>query len=265
MKQLTSEEYKGRLLGVMLKIDTICRENDIWYSIIYGTLLGAVRHQGFIPWDDDIDIAMPRDAYSKLRMHICAHPELGLNCIDISNHKDTIYICGKICDAKTKVIESDFRSVDGYGAFVDVFLLDNIPDDEKERKRFKYRARCMAKLVQHSAKMRPGSPQGLRHAVLLYSAFVVGHCFSTYKLIKKLDEYCMRYNDTDTKYCGVPYFIAFFDKTDFNELIDLPFEGHMLKGPKNYDHVLTVTYENYMELPPPEERIDHMVECSWRE
>ena len=166
MKQLTSEEYKNLLLETMLKIDRICRDNSFRYSIVYGTLLGAIRHKGFIPWDDDMDIAMTRGEYAKLKAYISAHPELELNVIDINNQKDTIYACGKICDARTIVKESNFRPVEGYGAFIDVFLLDNIPDDEKERKRFKAHARYLVKLIQHSSKMRPGKPEGLKHAIL---------------------------------------------------------------------------------------------------
>lgn len=265
MKQLTSEEYKARMLEVMLKIDRICRENGYWYSIIYGTLLGAVRHQGFIPWDDDMDIVMTRSDYRKLREYLSEHPEYGLNFIDYTNHLDTIYACGKICDSATVVKESNFRTVDGYGAFVDVFPLDNLPDDEKERKRFKSYARYRIKLIQHSSKMKPGKPDGLKHAFLLYSAFVYSHCFNTYTLIKNLDEYCEKYNGTETKCFGVPYFIACFNKSDFEELIDFPFEGHMLAGPKHYENVLNVSYDSYKEIPPPEERTTHVVRCYWRE
>ena len=89
------------------------------------------------------DIAMTRGEYAKLKAYITAHPELELNVIDINNQKDTIYACGKICDARTIVKESNFRPVEGYGAFIDVFLLDNIPNDEKERKRFKALRFCV--------------------------------------------------------------------------------------------------------------------------
>ncbi len=249
---------------MMLKIDRICRENGFWYSIVYGTLLGSVRHQGFIPWDDDMDIAMPRDEYVKLKHYVSEHPEFELNCIDINNHKDTIYICGKICDTKTLVKESNFRTVDGYGAFIDVFFLDNIPDDKNERKRFKSYARYLAKLIQHSAKLKPGRPEGLKHAFLLYGAFVYSHCFSTYRLVKKLDEYCKKFNDTETKCFGVPYFISVLNKSDFNELIELQFEGYRFFGPKKFENVLNCSYENYKRIPPPEERTNHLVECYWR-
>lgn len=266
MKQLTSEEYKERLLEVMLKIDRVCRERDIRYSIIYGTLLGAVRHRGFIPWDDDMDIAVTRNEYRKLKAYIDAHPELDLVFIDISDHPDTIYACGKICDTKTIVKESSFRTVEGYGAFIDVFPLDNLPDDERERKRFKLYARYLVKLIQHSSKLKPGKPEGLKHAFLLYGAFAYAHCFSTNRLVRKLDAYCRKYENTETKYFGVPYFITVFDKADFEELIELPFEGHMLIGPRNYDAILNAAYDNdYQTLPPPEERTNHLVECYWRD
>ena len=266
MEKLTSGEYKDKLLEVMLKIDRICRENGIWYTIIYGTLLGAVRHRGFIPWDDDMDIAMPRSEYVKIREYISSHPELGLSFVDYSNHKDTIYVCGKICDNETLVKESDFRQVDNFGAFVDVFPLDNLPDNEEERKRFKSYARYQAKLIQHSAKIKPGKPNGIGHAFLLYAAFVYSHCFDTWRLIKKLDTYCNKYKGVQTRYCGVPYFISVFEKSDFDELIDLPFEGAFLRGPKNYDKILNIAYDNsYKVLPPPEERINHQVECYWKE
>ena len=265
MKQLTSEEYKKVLLELIVKVDAICRENGIWYSFAYGTLLGAVRHQGFIPWDDDLDIVMPREDYEKLKNYVAAHPELGLSFIDIRNRPDTIYVCGKLCDTRTVIRESSFRTVEGCGAFVDVLPLDTLPDDEKERGRFKAHARYLAKLVQHSAKLKPGKPTGLKHAILLYSAFVYSHCFSTSRLIERLDAYCSKYQGKQTGYCGVPYFISYFRKEWFNELSEYPFEGRMLLGPKDYDDVLTASYIQYRDLPPPEERVNHLIECYWKE
>ena len=99
-KQLTMEEYKQVELGILIKIDKICREHNINYFLYAGTLLGAVRHQGFIPWDDDIDISMLREDYDKLAK-IIQNGDYGINFIRIEENPDTIYPYGKICDTTT--------------------------------------------------------------------------------------------------------------------------------------------------------------------
>ncbi len=249
------------LLEILKIIDQICKDNGIQYSLACGTALGAIRHNGFIPWDDDMDIAMTRNDFYKLENYINNHPELELNFIHTSCQNNTIYICGKICDKNTLVKESHFKTVEGYGAFVDVFPLDNIPNDDNERKKFKSKCRYLAKLIQHSAKIIPGKPHGLKHAFLLYGSFLYSHLFNTYKLVKELDELCTKYNNIETNYCGVPYFISYFNKSDFEELVELPFEGYTFMGPKKYENVLNASYEDYRIIPPPDKRVNHMVEC----
>ena len=75
----------------------------------------------------------------------------------------------------------------------------------------------------------------------------------------------MKYNDAETRSFGVPHFVTAFSKDDLCEFTDLPFEGHMLIGPRNYDTILKQCYGDYMTPPPPEERINHLVECCWKE
>lgn len=260
MRRLTADEYKERLLNVILKIDRICRENGCWYSIIYGTLLGAVRHKGFIPWDDDIDIAMPRADLYKLGKFIEKHPEEGLNFIDISNRKDTIYTCAKVCDTATVVKESRFKAVEGYGVFVDVFALDNLPNDQSKRKKFKSRARYLARIIQHASLISPGKPHGLKKTILVYVSFIYSKFFSVEKTLQKLTKHCTKYNDDKTDYFGVPYHLTVLKKSYFSEIADLPFEGYLLKGPKQYDEVLRSMYRDPYTLPPENKRITHRIE-----
>ena len=119
MRKLTLDEYKAVVRDVLFKIDDICRENGLTYFLDSGTLLGAVRHKGFIPWDDDIDIAMFREDYNRLA-DIIQNGHYGLNFLRIEECPDTIYPYGKICDTSTTLVEKNFRTPEGYGAFVDV-------------------------------------------------------------------------------------------------------------------------------------------------
>ena len=128
MRKVESQEYKEIVLDIMKRIDKICEIERIEYCLFYGALLGAVRHGGFIPWDDDIDLIMLRSEYDRLRDAITAHPEYNLNFIDISTNSKTIYPFAKVCDVRTINFDEDFVDVDGYGAFVDIFPYDYLPD-----------------------------------------------------------------------------------------------------------------------------------------
>ena len=262
MRKLTLEEYKSRVLNVLIKIDDICRKNNFNYAICYGTLLGAVRHQGFIPWDDDIDIVMPRKDYYLLGKYIINHPEVKLNYIDISNREDTIYYCAKICDPDTYVKESDFKHVDGYGAFVDVFPLDYLPDDSKKRHDYIKRGLYLERLAQHGSRLKAGSSNNIKQNILLKASFIYSHLFNPSNIIKKMHKKFIEFDKKPTNYIGVPYEFCYFRPEWFNELVELNFENHKFLAPKYYDDVLRSSYGNYLELPPASERVyKHHLEC----
>ena len=264
MRKLTTDMYKERVLNVLIKVDQICRENDFRYMICYGTLLGAVRHKGFIPWDDDIDIVMPRKDYYKIADYIIAHPELGLNYIDIYNREDTIYYCAKVCDSATVVKESRFKPVQGYGAFIDIFPFDYIPDDERERAKYKKKALHWERIVQHSSKTSIGKGKNLIHSIQIFFAYVYSHCFSTSQMIHKMHNTFIENDKDKTEHIGIPFETAFIT-ADFAETTELEFEGHMFLAPRNFTNVLKTFYGNYMELPPEDKRVHHNIECYLRE
>jgi len=260
MKKLNPIEYKKRVLNVLIKVDQICRENGFCYMICYGTLLGAVRHKGFIPWDDDIDIVMPREDYYKLADYIIAHPELELNYIDIYNREDTIYYCAKVCDPETIVKEARYKTIEGYGAFIDIFPLDYMPNDEKERIEYKKKALYWERLVQHSSKISIGKGKNLFHSLQIVGSYIYSHFFKTNKIIHKMHDTFISNDKIKTDYIGVPYG-THFRSEDFAETTELEFEGHMFIAPLNYTRVLTTSYGNYMELPPEDKRVEHHIVC----
>ena len=116
---MTIDQMKKVELELIKKIDKICRDNDIKYSLMDGSLLGAVRHKGFIPWDDDIDIMLPRPDFLKLRQILLNNGCENVIYMDFSTQKDCHYYYGKICDSRTILEERDIYKVSNYGVFIE--------------------------------------------------------------------------------------------------------------------------------------------------
>ncbi|MBQ6402958.1 MAG: LicD family protein [Oscillospiraceae bacterium] len=266
MRKLEIEEYKERVFNVLISIDKICRENELKYMLCYRTLLGAVRHKGFIPWDDDIDIVMPREDYYKLGGYLTEHPECELNFIDISNRKDTIYYCAKICDSRTIVKESRYKPVEGYGAFVDVFPLDYLPDDEKEREKLRKKELFWIRMAQHAAELSPGNGKTIKQRVLKNLAFICSRFFVAGNILRRMHVRYMRMDQKPTKYIGVPWSPELFEAAWFDNVVEIEFEGHAFLAPAETDKVLTACYGDYMQLPPEKDRVyKHHLVCYERD
>ena len=129
--EISLDEAKEKMLEMMCYIDKVCRENNIKYSLAYGTLIGAIRHKGFIPWDDDMDIMLTRDNYDKLIEIIKKDDKYDLLDFD----SGFILNFSKICCRNTLAIEKDkYRlKCDSIGVFVDIFPIDNLPEKEPKR------------------------------------------------------------------------------------------------------------------------------------
>ena len=127
LKKMTFQEQRQCLVDMVEYIDQVCQKNDIKYSMMFGTLLGAVRHQGFIPWDDDIDLAVLRDDYNKMKKIF--NESKDKRYIFLDNLVDQKYVSpwAKIIDTKTYILENGQRQSDNYGMFIDIFPYDKHP------------------------------------------------------------------------------------------------------------------------------------------
>ena len=258
MRQLTSDEYKEIILQILVKVDSICRENNLKYSICFGTLLGAVRHKGFIPWDDDIDIFMPREDIPILEEKIKkSNPEL--ICISPQTNLESYFPFTKVCAANTEIQESTFKKITGYGAYIDIFPFSYMPEGYVSKILYRNYTKLLEKAIQHSARVAPSETKSITRKILKRIAFVSTKAFDSHKLTVYLDN--VMASMPKSSIGGNPWEALFLSR-DYEELIEFDFEGYKFFGPKNYDHVLRESYGDYMQLPPESERINkHSIIC----
>ena len=264
MQRLTVEEYKQVELKILIKVDQICKEHQINYFLFAGTLLGAIRHKGFIPWDDDIDISMLRADYDKLAQ-IIRTGDYGLNFIRIEENSDTIYPYGKICDTSTEIVEHNFKTVSGYGVFVDVFPFDHLPSDEKVRKKLKKKYFRMYQALTHSSRTGYVKTDSAITNLKRFAAFHLAKCLNTERLVRKMNSDFVALNNEASDLVGLAWSYA-WPLEDYLSPSEVTFEGHSFLAPKDPDRVLRIHFGDYMKLPPEQDRVlKHTLECYYKE
>ena len=258
MRKIDLKELKEILLEVMDEIHEICEKHNLRYYLAGGTLIGAVRHNGFIPWDDDMDIHMPRPDYDKF-MQI--YPKEGKNvlyehCIN-ENYK---YPYAKLCKKGTRVIEKGgFGGVD-MGVFIDIFPLDALGNNEKEAKSL------MRKLVPYVNLNLSLLVEQWRDNVSFVKNFAIWNLHNVAlmagghkKLLKKIDKIIRTYDYESSSLVG-----EFIDEIQYKRIVKKKlydarilheFEGRQYYIPADYDAILTQFYGDYMTPPPEEKRV----------
>ena len=262
--------------SILLEVDRICRKYDIKYLLDAGTLLGAVRHKGFIPWDDDIDIAMTRENYERFKSVSRKELRKGLELVLPDSFKGgTVFY-----DFTPRIIfqnsrrHADSEEMDYYDGklnhlWVDIFILDSIPDNKLSDRITRFRQKmlygfAMTKRYRLDMSKYKGTDR-LKVSILSF----LGKSMDMRRLFKKQEELSVKYNmhptkkDTEKKqtknlyYSNYqPDFLHDTVKREWSEkTTELVFEGHMLMAPAGYDFVLKEIYGDYMKLPPEEERV----------
>ncbi len=262
LRLITDTEKKELLVEILTKLDTIFEENNITYYLAYGTLLGAVRHQGFIPWDDDIDLLLPRESFIRL-IHLCEEQkeklkELNLEIVEYGRNKKDYYKRFKIADTRTVMEEfGEERSA----VFVDIFPLDCFPN-VSQKKLIKYQKKIL--LIDNLCSLcNYGKGQGHGMKKIIYTIILSGHKIVGCERMKKIYENQLikltEYRDNGVL-CDSEGGIGhshFFMSTQWGKMIKIPFEKNLFSVPENYDAVLTMCYGDYMQLPPEEQRHSH--------
>lgn len=261
MKQIVDSEIKKIELDILLFIDSFCRANKINYSMAYGTLLGAIRHKGFIPWDDDIDIFMLRKDFEKFSSMFNSAHNSKYKLLWISTDKNYNLPLPKVVDSSTILIQNGQRRCKNLGVYVDIFIYDSIPDDDVLKNKIVKKVDTLQKYWSYSICKPPKSGSAFKKIIrfLIYSFF---HIINPRFFVKKINKVSQTYTDCDTKKVGSLTYTGarrrfLFEKKWISELVELPFEGCCFFACADYNSYLCYRYGNYLELPPKEKQISN--------
>ena len=254
-RKLTADEIKEVELGIMDYIHNICQKNNINYSLAYGTLLGAVRHNGFIPWDDDIDIALSRQEYDKLYKAIEKDNNNIYKVISYKNNSNYPYPFYRVYDSRT-VYENGYINSDiELGICVDVFPFDTYKEISTEMRKLDT-FRQLSVYTFYGIRDK----NSMLNNVIRYLLVLIFRCTRVKTWNKKMNELSKK----EAKDEYIDYLmekkksVTKVDANSLDNVIDASFEGRKYKIPEKYDHILSTIYGNdYMEIPPLEKRVQH--------
>ena len=244
----------------LLKIfSEICEQHNLTYYALGGTLLGAIRHGGFIPWDDDMDICMLREDYEKLQDYLISNPDERYEVMSYKNNLNYVYPFMKVQDNQTYLLEEDVRIDSNMGIYVDIFPVDGYEDDSV----FKDKMTRLIKKRQLSCYTFKGitNTKSLLNSLIRYISVIVFYFTNTNKYIGGIDELAKSRKVDD--YELVDYLIykdmhkPVWKREWLEQTIMGVFEGKEFMIPKNYHEILTSDYGDYMQLPPVELRFSH--------
>ncbi len=252
------KELWAVLLDIFEQFNAVCERHNLRYFLIGGSLLGAVRHKGFIPWDDDFDVAMPREDYEKFIL-LASDIEQPYFLQTPYSDKKCCFSFAKLRNTETTALHTSFIEKEDnmhMGAFLDIFQLDKTPREKLQ----KIRTEIFPAIMSSSAFMRKNAAVSTERDQKIIQEYYPRNCsnIDCYETIQQIARQyesdpgcdmfsmnaCTIYHENKQAFP-----IACFEHT-----VLLPFEHLSVRCPQDYDTVLKIMYGNYMEFPPVEKR-----------
>ena len=258
-KELSLKEIQEESFKVLLKIKEIFEKNHWTYFLMYGTLLGAIRHNGFIPWDDDIDIWVPRKDYEKF-VEYCINNKEELGSFELHHYKTNdkyIYPIARFSNSEFRTEYTDAKEY-GLGTFVDIYPIDGVKPETLDRdfKVIKKKSKLIC-LLGFSHYVR--SKSTLKN-IIKYPYYQIIKHKNLNKQLRKIDNLGAKHSLDECDYCNCMCWAdekLMIDKKDIFPVQSHCFNGVDFSIPKDYDKILKYLYGDYMKLPPESERIAH--------
>lgn len=265
MESASLEKLHSVELEILKRFVDLCEKQEIRYYIIGGTLIGAVRHGGFIPWDDDIDIAVPREDYNRLIdiMHKLKDDVLGMEYY--KDNPELYFYPIRIVNKKYTITEP--RKKEGVAhPWIDILPVDGMPDKRMERLLFRAKMDCYRLLLalHYVDNLRDVQRSKIQRIIIFFGKKTkigkrINPSLVKDKITDTLSAYPMGSCKLSGTCMGAYYFHEFVETEFFGNGSKVQFEGLEVSAPKSIEPYLTHMYGEYMKLPPEEKRVAHEV------
>ncbi|HCF38359.1 MAG TPA: hypothetical protein DER56_04695 [Thermosipho africanus] len=252
-------------LEILLEVHKICKKYSIPYQLFGGTLIGAIRHKGFIPWDDDIDICMKRDDYEKF---ISIFKKEVQNKYFLQNYEtdpEFFHSFTRIRKNNTIALQKQYENHHvHHGIFIDIFPFDNVPNNKIIRL-FHYKSLSFVRLLKELKLSKYSEFRKISIRNIVKTVFKISINGIPFRVLNKVETKLAKlYKTRETDFATLlvetiktNYCRCMRSNSKIKDLIEIEFENNLFLGPKNYDDVLRKMYGDYMILPPEDERKAH--------
>ncbi|MEQ7216568.1 LicD family protein [Enterococcus asini] len=249
----------------------ICKENNLEYFILGGTFLGAVRHKGFIPWDDDMDFGMPRSDYERLYTILNSKQSERYVFKNFKNSNIKTYF-SRIEDPEFQILDNSAKVQDIRAAWIDIFPMDGVPNQPLKRKIHELRVLSARLLLQYSQfdeivnQNLPGRKKYEQLLIDIGNVIKPQRFLDTRNAFERVDNLLKKYSYEDSDYVGnhmgAYKFNETFSKKLYMDIKEYPFENMKFRAPADFDTILSQLYGDYMTPPKDEDKNKHHTETN---
>ena len=262
----TLKHLQSLELMILKDFIKICEENNLTYYMYAGSLFGAVRHNGFIPWDDDLDVVMFRDDFEKFKEIFIASQNDKYELLCNETHRDYFHLLAKLMLKDTKFEESWVNQVDFHiGINMDIFVLDDLSDNNFKRNYQLKKSFFYNKLLIMSKIKLYDLPFVTK--VITHTGYYILNLFgiNPSTINKRCLNFLRKYKNPNAECvfdisATAEEYPQIFSKEDFKDIEKIQFEDIKVNIPSGYDNILKSLYGDYMQLPPKEDRYNHITE-----
>ena len=260
-KEIKGKEIKNTILAILVEFAEYCEKHGLRYYLCYGTLLGAIRHKGFIPWDDDIDVSMPRPDYLKLHELVKAEPISEKYKLVSSLTGESIYPFAKIIDLSTEVVSLD--NTEETNLWIDIFPLDGVPDGDEGAKHLELAYNLRYHLMLSIQKLGTGKT---RTKAFLKLPLVIGaKIIGKNRWLERIETNSLKYGfDECDLIAAVSFSLGKREiniKSEYIQPEKVEFEGYEFNAPSCWKKYVSQMYGDYMQLPPENKRYTHKIKA----